>query len=137
MSSWETPPSIDVKPFLKKANDLSYCGNPKYLNIHNTGLNYGEDDGNTVVFDLNKGCVHLINLTGNRTFSFINGDIGQTFNIKITKTLGNKTVIWTSGISWISGENGTLTITGNKWYWYKFIKLADNLYDNLYISKYN
>ncbi len=69
----------------------------------------------TINFNLALSDMHATVLTGNRTLTLSNFQIGQRFNLTLTQDgTGGRTVTWWSGIQWPGGTVPTLTTTGGR-----------------------
>ena len=87
----------------------------------------------TSTIDWNNGNTQHCVLTGNVTFTFINGQSGGNYRLILKQdATGSRTVIWPASVRWGSGGQPTLTTTINRSDYVGFIyNGVDSAYDGV------
>lgn len=83
----------------------------------------------TITFDITSIDKHVVVLTANPTLAVANDTTGKGFTIILKQdATGGRTVTWWSGILWSGGYTPVLTITGDKYDVFSFIKMSAGVY---------
>ena len=100
-------------------HNQTYCDN---ANVTDPGTG-------TVNFNLALSDMHATTLTGNRTLTLSNVQVGQRFNLTLKQdATGSRTVTWWSGIQWPGGTVPTLTTTANRSDVFEFLAKPDSTF---------
>ena len=96
-------------------NRISITGAVYHQQTYCDNANVTDPGTGTINFNVAVSDMHATTLTGNRTLTLSNVQVGQRFNLTLKQDgTGSRTVNWWAGIQWPGGTVPTLTTTGGR-----------------------